>query len=314
MIRLLDLRQVSARQMEPLFAEEQAHWLEHLLWDYRPSIQLISKFIDLQSLAGYAAFAGSEPAGYGFYVMEEAKGLIGGLFVSPRFSATDTAARILRQVLETLRQVQGVERIEAQLMPFGAPLDGVLTAAGFSLHQRNFMLLPMEQSRLEPLPLRDGLRLEPWDDRWFEPCARLIQRAYAGHIDADINDQYRTEAGAMRFLKNIVILPGCGQFQQQASYVVRQTAASEELAGVVLASCVSHGVGHTTQICVLPEFRKLALGRRLMAASIQALRAARYHALTLTVTARNERAVRLYERIGFHTVKTFRAAVWQARH
>ena len=115
----------------------------------------------------------------------------------------------------------------------------------------------------------------------------------------------------MRFLKNIVILPGCGQFQPHASFVVRQAKDAGELVGAVLTSCVSHGVGHTTQICVLPEHRKEALGRRLMAASIQALRSARYHALSLTVTAKNERAVRLYEQIGFHTVKTFSAAVWQ---
>lgn len=311
MIRLLDLRQVSSRQLELLFAEEQEHWLEGLHWDYRPSIQLISRFIDSKSLAGCVAFEDSRAVGYGFYVMEETKALIGGLFVGPKFAASDAAARLLGQLLQGLRQAPGVERVEAQLMPFGAPLDGVFAAAGFSLHQRNFMLLPLAQSHLEPEPIGAGLRLEPWDDHWFEPCATLIQRAYEGHIDAQINDQYRTHAGAMRFLKNIVILPGCGQFQPQASFVVRPAADASELVGVVLTSCVSHGVGHTTQICVLPERRKEALGRRLMAASIQALRSARYHALSLTVTAKNERAVRLYEQIGFHTVKTFSAAVWQ---
>ena len=44
------------------------------------------------------------------------------------------------------------------------------------------------------------MRLEPWTDRAFEPAARLIQLAYANHVDSEINDQYRTEAGAMKFL------------------------------------------------------------------------------------------------------------------
>lgn len=317
MIRIADLRQVNARQLDALFAEEQAHWLEELHWDYRASIQLISKFIDAKSLAGCAAFAGDEPAGYGFYVLEEGKALVGGLFVSPKFAATDAAPRVLAHLLGALRNAPGVERVEAQLMPFGAPLDAAFAAAGFALHTRNFMVLPMSEARAEPEPIGEGMRIEPWDDRWFEPAATLIQRAYAGHVDADINDQYRTEAGAMRFLKNIVILPGCGQFQPHASFVVVASAegegatdASGGLVGMVLTSCVSHGVGHTTQICVLPEHRKLALGRRLMAASIQALRSTRYHALSLTVTAKNERAVRLYEQIGFRTVKNFNAAVW----
>ena len=305
--------------MEPLFAQEKARWLEDLHWDYQASLQLIAKFIDSKSLAGCAAFAGAEPAGYGFYVLEENKALVGGLFVAPQYGAGDTAARLLAHLLEMVRQSPGVERVEAQLMPFGAPLDSVFAAAGFRLYQRNFMLMPLANAKAEPEPLGEGLRIEPWDDHWFEPCAALIQRAYAGHVDGEINDQYRSEAGALRFLKNIVVLPGCGQFQPRASFVVRQAKGAggeawspNDLMAAILTSCVSHGVGHTTQVCILPEFRKQGLGRRLMAASIQAMKAMRYHALSLTVTAQNAPAVRLYEQIGFQLVKTFSAAVWQS--
>ena len=81
---------------------------------------------------------------------------------------------------------------------------------------------------------------------------------------------------------------------------------------MVLTSAVSAGVAHTTQICVLPGYQGQGLGRRLMETSIQALKSRRFDALSLTVTAVNSRAVRLYERMGFRTVKTFSAAVWQA--
>ena len=312
MLRIVDLRSIGARTLDPLFAEEQSHWLEHLHWDYRPSLQLIGKFIEARSLCGCAAMAGDEPAGYGFYVLEEGKALIGGLFVAPRFAGMGAGERVLEQLLGMVRQTPGVERIEAQLMPFGAPLDAIFESEHFSLHQRNFMLMRLSEASVEAAPLAAGLRMDPWDDRYFEACARLIQRSYEGHVDSQINDQYRTEAGALRFLKNIVILPGCGQFQPAASFVVRQQEAADgdELAGVVLTSAVSHGVGHTTQICVLPQFRHFALGKRLMAASIQALRSARFQALSLTVTAANTRAVELYKQIGFRTVKTFSAAVW----
>ena len=33
--------------------------------------------------------------------------------------------------------------------------------------------------------------------------------------------------------------------------------------------------------------------------------------VSLTVTAANEEAIRLYERIGFHTTRTFGAYVWE---
>jgi ribosomal protein S18 acetylase RimI-like enzyme len=46
--------------------------------------------------------------------------------------------------------------------------------------------------------------------------------------------------------------------------------------------------------------------------SIQTLRRRNYQSLSLTVTSVNRRAVELYEHIGFRTVKTFAAGVWQA--
>ena len=309
-LRIVPLRQVTSRQMEPLFGEEQRHWLDDLFWDYRPSIQLISKFLDSKSLAGFAAFVDGEPAGYGFYVAEESKGLVGGLYVTPRFDPAATGKAILSEMLAAMRALPGLHRIEAQLMPFGAPLDRTFVAENFRLYPRQFMLLPLKEWTGEAAPLPSGLRLERWDDRYFEPCARLIHAAYAGHIDSEINDQYRNESGALRFLKNIILLPGCGQFRADASFVVRPPS-SERLVAAVLTSCVSHGVGHTTQICVLPGYQGQGLGKRLMAAAVQALRSTRFHALSLTVTSANTSAVKLYERLGFHTVKMFSAAVWQ---
>jgi ribosomal protein S18 acetylase RimI-like enzyme len=310
-VEIVDLHHVTSRQLAPLFQEEQRHWLDELHWDYRPSVQAISRFVDSHSLSGYAAISNGQAAGYAFYVVEESKGLIGGLYVSQRFPQLATAESLLSGILAALRAAPGLRRIEAQLMPFGPPLDPAFTRERFRLHTRQFMLLPLAQARLEATPMPEGLRIDPWDDRYFEECARLIQQAYAGHVDSEINDQYCSEAGATKFLKNIILLPGCGQFQPDASFVVRPQAA-DKLVGVVLTSSVSHGVGHTTQICVLPEHRGQRLGLRLMAASVRALKSRRFHALSLTVTAANRTAVTLYERLGFHTVKSFSAAVWQA--
>ncbi len=310
-MQIVDLRQVTVRMLDRLLDEEAQHWREELHWDYRPSLQLIRKFIDARSLAGYAALADGEPAAYGFYVLEEQKGLIGGLFVSPKFLHLPISQKLLSEMLATLRATPKIERIEAQLMPFGATFDRDLIEHNFRLFTRQFMLLRLEEAQLSNVARTSGLRLEPWNDRYFESCARLIRLAYANHVDSEINDQYRTEAGALRFLKNIIILPGCGQFRPEASFML-QAPGTDQLIGVVLTSSVSAGVAHTTQICVLPGYQGQGLGRRLMETSIQALKSSRFHALSLTVTTVNSRAVRLYERMGFHTVKTFSAAVWQA--
>jgi len=210
--------------------------------------------------------------------------------------------------------------VEAQLIPFGYQLDPVLTEYGFRLYMRQFMIAPLATNAgeaLDVLPglIREGpgagLILERWDHRYFESCARLIQLAYANHVDGEINDQYRSESGALRFLKNIIILPGCGQFQPEASFVLRAPHANH-LVGVILNSRVAEGVGHTTQICAMPGYQGRGLGRRLMEASLQALRVRHFTTVSLTVTSGNERAVRLYEKLGFNTVKKFAAGVWTA--
>ena len=159
--------------------------------------------------------------------------------------------------------------------------------------------------------LSNGLRIEPWNDRAFEAAARLIQLAYADHVDGQINDQYRSEAGSLKFLRNIVLLPGCGQFLPEASFLVRP-ATGDRLIGMILTSTVDEGVGHTTQVCVMPGYHGHGIGRQLMEHSIQALRHRHYDALSLTVTAINKHAVDLYEHLGFRTLKTFAAGVWQA--
>ena len=309
--QIVDLRQLHSRSLDTLFQEEVRHWREELYWDYRPSIDLIRKFIDSRALGGYAALEDGQPAGYGFYVLEDHKGLIGGLFVSPHFPQAPITQRLLTEMLGALRATPRLERVEAQLMPFGSELDPPFLSQYFRLHARQFMVLRLAAARLAGKPLSSGLRIEPWTDRAFESAARLIHLSYADHVDSQINDQYCSEAGGLKFLRNIVLLPGCGQFLPEASFLVRPATADRPIA-MVLTSTVAEGVGHTTQICVMPGHQGHNIGRQLMENSIVALRRRHFDSLSLTVTSINRRAVELYEHLGFRTVKTFAAGVWQA--
>ncbi len=308
-MQIVDLRQIQSRSLEPLFQEEARHWRDELHWDYRPSIELIRKFVDSRSLGGFVAVEGGCPAGYGFYVLEDHKGLIGGLFVSSNFTQEPITKLLVTEMVSALHATPRLERVEAQLMPFGAELDPAFLSQHFRLYGRQFMLLNLAEAKLGGKPLSSGLRLEPWTDRAFEPAARLIQLSYANHVDGEINDQYRSEAGGMKFLRNIVLLPGCGQFLPEASFLVRP-ASGDRPVGMVLTSTVAERVGHTTQICVMPGHQGHGIGRALMESAIQALRRRRYEALSLTVTSVNTSAVQLYEHLGFRTIKKFAAGVW----
>ena len=310
-MRLVDLRQLGVHQMSSLLDEEAALWRTELHWDYQFSIELIKKFLDTHSLAGVVALENDRPIGYGFYVVEEHKGMLGGLFVSPKYSETGVGEQVLGDIVQTLRGTPQVSRIEAQLMPFGASLEGLLTRNDFRLFPRHFMIYKLDSHVKKLVDYAPGLRTERWHERHMAACAELIHLTYANHIDGAINDQYRSRSGAMKFLKNIVILPGCGQFEARASFVLRDEL-TDQLIGVVLTSIVAPGVGHTTQLCVLPGHQGHGLGRRLMLAAMDALKEQRASELSLTVTSSNEKAVKLYEELGFRKLKTFVAGVWAA--
>ena len=308
-MNIIDLRQATVRQVEPLLMEEASHWREELHWDYRSALELIKRFLDAHALAGSVAIEKDTAVGYAFYVLEDYKGLIGGLYVSPAQNQEPIGRRLLEEMLFNMRALPQMQRIEAQLMPFGGPVDQTLRDQGFRLHARKFMLLNLQRQDDHLPGNTPGLRLDRWHDRFFEPCAKLIYLAYANHIDGDINDQYRSRHGALKFLRNIIHLPGCGQFLPGASFVLRHPG-SDDLAGAVLTSEVAAGVGHTTQLCVQPGFQGHGLGRLLMHASEEVLRGMHYKELSLTVTAENRTAVQLYEKLGFRTIKTFTAGVW----
>lgn len=152
--------------------------------------------------------------------------------------------------------------------------------------------------------------IQRWDDLFFEPLAELIVSAYADHVDGNINDQYASRDGALKFLKNIVVFPGCGVFQPDASFVApRQDGPG--LAGAVLVSQVAPRIAHITQVCVRRELQGLGLGGQLLVRALDTLHRKGFEGVSLSVTADNHGAVRLYYRLGFDVLKGFAAFVWQ---
>src|SRR6266851_5528327 len=145
-MNILDLRQTSVRQLEPLLEEEARHWHDELHWDYRGALDLIKRFLEAHALCGCVAFENGSAAGYSFYVLEEQKGLIGGLYVSQRFPQADIGRRLLEEMLYSMRALPQLSRIEAQLMPFGGPVDTPLREQGFKLYTRQFMLLDLQKN------------------------------------------------------------------------------------------------------------------------------------------------------------------------
>jgi ribosomal protein S18 acetylase RimI-like enzyme len=176
-----------------------------------------------------------------------------------------------------------------------------------------FLALKVRSNRLSlispPRPATD-VQIRRWAEQDYQHAASVITAAYRTHIDSEINDQYRTNPGSMRFLNNIVRFPGCGVFDVDSSFVAVHKS-THALVGLILCSRVKDDVGHVTQVCLLPEFRSRGLGESLIAATYNSLRARNFDLLTLTVTEANHRAVDLYKKLGFVERRVFDAFVWE---
>jgi ribosomal protein S18 acetylase RimI-like enzyme len=309
-VEIMDLRHFGAAELRPLLMEEARLWSERMSWDYQGSAEMILRYLDSKILPGYAAVDDGRVLGYCFFVYEGSKGVVGDMFTAAQ-AQSGLGERLLNHVAETLQNSPGVRRIEAQLLlhDSGATLASFVRR-GFRRFARLFMSIPLRPAPNFHPPELKGITLRPWLEQDFQPGANVIMQAYAGHVDSDINDQYRSAAGSLRFLNNIVRFPGCGTFDAASSLAAVHTA-SRTLVGMLLCSRVREDVGHVTQVCLLPEFRKQGLARAMMAACLRSLQDRKFAELSLTVTAANHGAVDLYERLGFHTRRVFDAFVWE---
>ncbi len=315
-MEILDLRHFSSADLRPLLEQEIEVWGRLLAWDYRGSSDMILRYIDAKILPGYAAVERGSIVGYSFFVYEGSKGVVGDLFVSPRRAdARAIELQMAEHMIETLQQSPGILRIEAQLLTHQTgELAANFVSTGFQRHRRLFLALQLRGSgapHVPPVGLLEDILVRRWAEQDYQPAAGVITAAYRSHIDSEINDQYRTNAGSNRFLNNIVRFPGCGVFDQNSSFVAIHRSSSA-LIGLILCSRVKDDVGHVTQVCLVPEHRGRGIGERLVASTYHSLRNRNFRQLSLTVTEANLRAVDLYRRLGFVELRVFDAFVWEA--
>ena len=309
--RVLELRHLQGGDLDMLLDEETQLWRDTLDWDFRGSAALVRRFLEMQALNGYALLVNGYPVGYSYYVAEDRKGLIGDLYVMRDYLSVENEERLLAAVVQGLMKTQYIRRIESQLMMLRTASAMQLPERRYlQTHLRNFMEITADAAaRLREMRTRAGVWFDSWSERKQDEAATLIAAAYRGHVDSEINDQYRSPAGARRFLMNIVQYPGCGAFFQPASFIAMDTA-SGHLAGICLASLVHAEVGHITQVCVSPAARGAAVGYELIRRSLESLLRHGCKKVTLTVTAANTGAIALYERMGFRKTRNFSAYVW----
>jgi ribosomal protein S18 acetylase RimI-like enzyme len=309
---VVELPNLTVNELDPLLNEEMGVWQARFAWDFRSSADLLRRFLQIHSLHGYALRSNRSIIGYAYHVCEGRKGLIGDFYVRADYAKPANEMVLLGSIVRGLMLTSGIRRIESQLMLLRtAHAEPLPFRQYLTRHDRYFMEIDSELAlRLRPKPCSFRVSFVPWMDRYQEEIAHLVAASYRGHVDSEINDQYRTIPGARHFLMNIVKYPGCGRFAPRAS-VVALDGSTGRVCGVCLASLVSQNSGHVTQLCVLPAIRGSRVGYELLRQSLAQLAGLGCTSVSLTVTCSNVEAIRLYESLGFRSQSTFPALVWE---
>jgi ribosomal protein S18 acetylase RimI-like enzyme len=321
-IEVLDLRHFSARQLRPLLEREARVWRDRLRWDYASSIELLLQYLESRILQGFCALDRGRVCGYTFCVYEGHKAVIGDAFGAGHRTLGDveTVRALLVHMLELLRHSPMVDRVESQLLLYDAgEFADILSGQEFTVYPRLFLECelhrPLDAARAgvreaHRRELPQELALTQWGPQYYQAAGELIYACYTGHADAEINDQYKSLHGSLRFLHNIVRF---GVFEANFSWILRERQ-SGALVGIVLCSRVGAGVAHITQLCVAQAYRGRGLGRVLLSQCAESLLRAGFEAITLTVTEANVDAVKVYERFGFTLLHRFDAMVLDTRY
>src|SRR5438270_5764591 len=149
---VVELAQVTVPELDVLLEDEIRAWRQRFAWDFRPSADLLRRFLQMHSLSGYALRSAGRIAGYAYHVCEGRKGLIGDFYVLNTNSRNADELTLLGAIVGGLMRTPGVRRIESQLMMQRGGLTHPPFSRFLTRHDRFFM--QMETAGARKVPIR----------------------------------------------------------------------------------------------------------------------------------------------------------------
>ncbi len=309
-LRYLPISRSDPEILIPLMDEEVKAWMSDLDWDYAPVRRILDSFIQQKLLPGYVALVDHEAVAYIYFLVNQAKGIIGAIYAARRRHSQQAVEELLSLSITSLRDAQNIRRVEAQILPFhDLELTRAFTRHGFFHYPRHFMELdPARAPRRPSPPLREE-RIIPWNIACLPRLAEMTSASYRGQPDAAICQDYQTREGCEGYLSSLVDNPGCGFFLPEASFISLDEHGDP--CGFIVSSRISGTAGMIPQIAVHPSRQGKGIGNALMNSAFEGFLSSGIRTVSLTVTAENRRAFRWYQHLGFITRKQFGAFVWQ---
>jgi ribosomal protein S18 acetylase RimI-like enzyme len=305
-VRTRPLLEVAPRELALLLDEEAALWEAQLGWDFREVRSAVAGGVERGSLCGRAIVEGPRAVAYSYYMVDASRVIVGSIFAAATHRGRGLEDDLVEAVIDDARAEPGSGRVECQtLFCTAASADARFELKGFARGARHYMRSDLGPGPEAPLPPGVSLRALRRDD--LPRAAEIVFRSHVGSLDAALNLTYSTPATCRAFVETLVVRAGCGRFDPEASRLAEGPTGP---VGVLIASRLARANGHVCQVSVAPEGQGRGVGAALMVTALRAFRAQGLESATLSVTVANERAHRLYERLGFRVHREFGAHAW----
>jgi ribosomal protein S18 acetylase RimI-like enzyme len=310
-MRIVPLRDRALAELEPVFDEEIRHWEGGVLWDYRATLGVVKSFIASGTLPGFVLLEGGTPIGYSYYVVDRPAAFIGNVYVRNDRAGAEAYGALIERTVSEVNSVRSVNRIEAQIFEFNWAFKPVFDCLGFQAMRRHFLVRALDESLSGDIATGPGFRITEWQDKFLAPAAEVVYDSYFQTYDAALCRDYQTKQGCLRFLRNLIENPACGRFQPSETLVAADRFG--RLCGLLLATRTQERTGMIPQISIRRDCQGRGLGTHLLRLYLANCVGHNLARVTLSVSEANERAFRLYRRIGFEVLKSFHAFVWERR-
>jgi GNAT superfamily N-acetyltransferase len=312
-IKIIPIIHLSHDLMSAIMDEEKESWLAELGWDYDSVSRILLSFIDQKFLPGFAATDGNRALGYTYFLIHQAKGVIGTVYPSKNGCSQELAEELLSLAIGSLKNTAGLARIEAQIMPCSSyDFTAAFTRHGFRCFPRCFLWLNLPDfmaGNKDCQIIRQINRIERWNSTYLQTTAEMLVKSYENQIDALICEDYCTLSGCEGYLRGLTENPGCGTLLPEATFVGLDSGGRSS--GIVVSSQISSSVAMIPQIAVHPSCQGQGLGIALIHRAFTMLAALGYKTVTLTVSEDNRRAFKWYQHLGFKIRRRFCAYTWE---
>lgn len=293
-----DWRGWSAHRIAPLLDLEQARWQRLFFWDQRWALTSVEAARDTGRLPG-AVVSDANGVVHGWtYYLRHGNQLQIGTVVS---DSPDATGALVQYVFASPL----IE--DASLVVFTPDAPGLAEALAIGqVRTEPYHYLACDETASPPAHLPPA----PAACRGLRPAdtvavAVLMADAYR-HTTFIRPFVPGGEPDAWRhYVSQLIDTRGCGEFLQQASWVIEDPSTPGLLLGAVIATRLDAHTGHIAQIVVSSYAHGRGFGRLLLDRARHALRAAGVKRTTLLVADGNTTARALYQRNGFLPAGTF---------